>query len=552
MFPEELQNKTYSNISVSLDYVLWTLNEHAYRDRFVPATIFIGCMILIGATGNGLVLCVYKSGQRASTANFFIFSLSVVDFLICFIVMPFRIFDMRFPLMYGFTWLCKMYELIEISLSMIAVSMMICIAVDRYLIVSKPLKRFDNQKLRRILVICVIVGILCSTPTLIVYGHSSVKTKIPGLVGNTCGVADSMKGSAVTRVWYMYMYIVFVLTLIVLVVLYIRIWQMINTWRNTVIGESMSKDYKYKAIFRHFSHIDKPLIPYGRSKHVTLRSFHNPSIFANDKYELDTFDSDECFDAASLNSSSDSNASLIYCSSNKDIPSDRDKGDSPNNQFSSGKTKLVSCMRKSSSTSPNVTKRNVRLSFADSDQSNRRTSFIDKCSSAILSDNRARVFSSGSVFSNGSKRGPFNWANVHYRQNRRRQSSQDSVFSSCKSARYKSRSQSAASPERKDSFISGSSGSSFGKRARMRRNTIVFGTISLVFVLSYLPCLVVVGMRTLHIYRVMSSPPISSQIAEIFVRSGYMNSILNPFIYSFLCPTFRRGVKQRILPLHVE
>ena len=529
------------NMTVSLDYVRWSLNEKAYLQRFVPASIFIGCMILVGAVGNGLVLCVYRSGQKANTANVFIFSLSVVDFLICVIVMPFRIFDMRFPLMYGFTWLCKMYELIEISLSMIAVSMMICIAVDRYLIIRKPLKRFDNRKLKRILLTCVIVGVSCSLPTLVVYGKSTVKTKVPGVVGNTCGVADDMRTGLITRVWYMYMYLVFVLTLVVLIVLYTRIWQLINTWNNTVIGESLSTEYRFKAIFKQrTSHGEKPLIPYGRSKNVALRSYFNPLSFANEQHELDMLEFDDCFDNHSLNSSSDSNTSLINSGSSKDKVS----GGGEINTLSINNSNLVSCIRKPSSSSPKSPKRRVRLSCDDSVRSDHRSSFIEKCSSAVLSYKRTRVFSSGSVFSNGSKRSPMNWSNLCSRTKRRHLSSKDSEFSSCKSSKNRTRSQSTVSYGRKESFTSANSRSSFGKRARMRRNTIIFGTISLVFILSYLPCLVIVGMKTLEIYRVMSAPPMSSQIAEIFIRSGYINSISNPFIYSFLCPSFRGGIKQ--------
>ena len=529
------------NMTVSQDYVLWSLNEKAYMQRFVPASIFIGCMILVGAVGNGLVLCVYRSGKKANTANVFIFSLSIVDFMICVIVMPFRIFDMRFPLMYGFTWLCKMYELIEISLSMIAVSMMICIAVDRYLIIRKPLKRFDNRKLKRILLTCVTVGVSCSLPTLAVYGKSTVKTKVPGVIGNTCGVADDMRTSLITRVWYMYMYLVFVLTLIVLIVLYTRIWQLINTWSNTVIGESLYTEYRFKAIFKQrTSHGEKPLIPYGRSKNVALRSYFNPLSFANEQHELDMLEFDDCFDNHSLNSSSDSNTSLINSGSSKDKAS----GDGKINTLSIDNSNLVSCIRKPSSSSPKSSKRRVRLSCDDSVQSDHRTSFIEKCSSAVLSYKRTRVLSSGSVFSNGSKRSPMNWSNLCSRTKRIRLSSKDSGFSSCKSSKNRTRSQSSVSYGRKESFTSANSSSSFGKRARMRRNTIVFGTISLVFILSYLPCLVIVGMKTLEIYRVMSAPPMSSQIAEIFIRSGYINSISNPFIYSFLCPSFRRGIKQ--------
>ena len=509
------------------DYILWQLNEQTYKDRFLPASIYIGCMVLLGGTGNGLVMCVYKSEKQTSTANIFIFFLSVIDFLLCVLAMPFKLLDVRFPMLYGYEWPCKLYEFVEISLSMIAVSIMICIAVDRYLIVSKPLKRFDRRKVRRIVLICFVIGTLCSTPTLIVYGQSKVKTKVAGLFGTTCGVAEHMKTSVVTRIWYMYMYVVFVLTLIVLVVLYIRVWRLINKWRHTVIGESMTRNYKLKAVFkRNLSHADKPLIPYGGSKNVELRSFYNPYCLENELHELEThnFDHSVSDDSSSIESTPDSVT--------KKLTNDNEANVETNNN-----ARLVSCLRKPSSSDsslPTSPTRKVRLSESS-----------ENCAAA---DNKEwnRVSSSSSVFSRGSKRSLISSRYIPFLPKHEKRVSSSG---SCKSTIRRSSCGTSGTFKRKDSFLSGRSGASFGKRARMRRNTIVFGTISLVFVLSYLPCLVVVGMRTLQIYKVMGSPSINSQIAEIFIRSGYLNNVLNPYIYSFLCPAFRRGVKRLFIKL---
>ena len=472
-------------------------------------------------------MCVYQSEKQTSTANIFIYFLSVIDFLLCVLAMPFRLLDVRFPLLYGYEWPCKLYEFVEISLSMIAVSIMICIAVDRYLIVSKPMKRFDRRKVRRIVLICFVVGTLCSTPTLIVYGQSKVRTKVGGLFGTTCGVADNMKASIVTRIWYMYMYFVFVLTLIVLVVLYIRVWRLINKWKHTIIGESMTRNYKLKAVFTRRlsqSHVDKPLIPYGGSKNVELRSFYNPYCLENELHdrETHTFDHPIPDDSSSTESNLDS--------ATKKLTNENDAGteytESNNNM------RLVSCLRKppcdSDSKPPMSPTRKVRLSESSI-----------KCT--VDGKDWNRVSNSSSVFSRESKRSLLSTRYIPFLHKHKKRASSSG---SCESTIRRSSCTTSGTSRRKDSFASGKSGALFSKRARMCRNTIVFGTISLVFVLSYLPCLVVVGMRTLQIYKVMGSPSISSQVAEIFIRSGYLNNVLNPYIYSFLCPAFRRGVKR--------
>ena len=408
-------------------YLLWVMNEKLYFDRFLLATIYIGICSILGTAGNGIVVCVYNFRRQRNTANVFIFFLGIVDLLLCAIVMPFKLFDMRYPLMYGLPYLCTCYHFVEITLSMVSVAFMICIAVDRYLIITRPLNRKNFTRVYKIIAVCVVIGVAASWPTVFIYGKSQVTTNIPEIVGNTCGVSDIMKDKVITQVWYIYLYTVFVVTLVVLVVMYTKIWLLIRKWKDTLIGESATSFApRHKPFRRGF----RESIPSGNdNKNVRINSYIPFSVLITRVRKLSFED---------------------------DVISLRDFNTEPED---------------STSGSGN--------SQEDADR---------------------RLLSKIKVF------------RLFAETRRRSSAGAKSVESAGK------------------------------KRARMRRNTAIFGVISLLFILSYLPCLVVISLRTLHLYKVTNVNQMKAALAEVFVRSGYLSSVLNPYVYSFICPNFRRGV----------
>ncbi|XP_069133028.1 alpha-2A adrenergic receptor-like [Argopecten irradians] len=72
--------------------------------------------------------------------------------------------------------------------------------------------------------------------------------------------------------------------------------------------------------------------------------------------------------------------------------------------------------------------------------------------------------------------------------------------------------------------------------------------ISLVFVLSYLPYLLLSLVTSLKRGFVAEPGPIASAILPIVTRSIFMNNVANPLIYGFFDPKFRRSCKKLFKP----
>ncbi|OWF50527.1 putative tyramine receptor 2 isoform X1 [Mizuhopecten yessoensis] len=83
-------------------------------------------------------------------------------------------------------------------------------------------------------------------------------------------------------------------------------------------------------------------------------------------------------------------------------------------------------------------------------------------------------------------------------------------------------------------------------RKRTAKITRITFTISLVFILSYLPHLVLSLMTAVKGGFVAKPGPIVSALLPIVTRSIFINNVANPLIYGFLDPKFRQSCKNAI------
>ena len=429
---------------LNTEYILWNMNAKLFPRR-LPAIVFVGFLAIIGSIGNGLVVCIYRNHLQRSTVNVFIFWLAIFDFSLCFFEMPYKVFDLSFPLMYGYPIVCKGFGFLEIFLSMVSIILLQCIAFDRYFVVWRPLKRLTMGNINYIIILCVVLGLLFSWPTVIVYGEMRMKTSVPGVYSWGCGVAKEMIGSKFTTYWYYFLYFVFAVTCVILVTLYVRIWRAIHKWKYTAIGESMSAPGRRKLV--------EPSTSSG-----TIPP--SPKVLSNVKSTI--------------------------------VPSTQENG-TPFSSLQTGKQtpgSLSSVPQRIKKYMANVEIQAGRSQIAD-DQSDSNSSDERSSSGTATTARTAESCELGKLLN----------------------------ITEVPTARLV-------------------------KHARMRRNTLIFGSIAAVFILSYLPILTIVFLRSAGLYNLKDAPLWQAQLAEVLHRSGYINNAVNPFIYGFLSPWFRVQVKK--------
>ncbi|RUS69091.1 hypothetical protein EGW08_023146, partial [Elysia chlorotica] len=74
----------------------------------------------------------------------------------------------------------------------------------------------------------------------------------------------------------------------------------------------------------------------------------------------------------------------------------------------------------------------------------------------------------------------------------------------------------------------------------IRRTTLILFLISLVYIVSFLPHLVMMTVKALSPQAVAGDGPEWTVVSNLVIRSYFLNSAANPFIYTFLSKNFVR------------
>ena len=83
-----------------------------------------------------------------------------------------------------------------------------------------------------------------------------------------------------------------------------------------------------------------------------------------------------------------------------------------------------------------------------------------------------------------------------------------------------------------------------GKSVRAGRTTLILFLVTLLFILTFVPYLVIAVMRYINPHMVEDMDSVELSVYNLMLRSYLMNSALNPLIYCFLNRQFRMKVKK--------
>ncbi|XP_033733493.1 nematocin receptor 2-like [Pecten maximus] len=176
---------------IAASTLLWLANEKEV-DLYYPAIVFTGFMTILGLLGNGFVIYVYGYRFRKTCANVYIFWLSVIDLVCCVLGIPFDIFQLRFPLLYGDAIPCKLFSTVSIVAYASQTLLLLCISRDRYYKICHPLKSFRFHSPHKNVAYAFILALCISWPSVFVHGTKTIKMATPGIVATTCSIDDSI------------------------------------------------------------------------------------------------------------------------------------------------------------------------------------------------------------------------------------------------------------------------------------------------------------------------------------------------------------------------
>ncbi|XP_076084484.1 uncharacterized protein LOC143055236 [Mytilus galloprovincialis] len=184
-----MSNSSHSNI------YLEELNN-AKVQLLIPNTVLAFVFLVTGVVGNGLVLFVYRFKLKSkSDDRYFIPCLSLVDMIACSIGATYAI-SMNFnPFNFRSDLICKLVWFLHQSISFSSALLLLAIAVQRYIKVSRLVNSSMSLRSKRMTIISILIGsTVISVPCLVLYGKDELllKNENRTITGYNCGAVPNV------------------------------------------------------------------------------------------------------------------------------------------------------------------------------------------------------------------------------------------------------------------------------------------------------------------------------------------------------------------------
>ena len=200
---------------------LLSLNDEAVR-VLIPAIVFISVLMFIGLIGNPLVIYFYGCKLKPTPSYVFIVTLAVFDLITCAVSMPLEMVDIVRFYTFESSEACKLLRFVNYFASIASGCTLIAIAVDRYRKICKP---FDTQLSLRhckfIIVLVIAISLLISWPSAVFFKVVEVNvTESPGLIGFDCTTVRDESYKIYITAYNIFLFLMFAISITVLLILY--------------------------------------------------------------------------------------------------------------------------------------------------------------------------------------------------------------------------------------------------------------------------------------------------------------------------------------------
>lgn len=194
--------------------------------QYIGGVIFVAVVMVVGIVGNLHVLFVYTFCIPQSNHRIFILVLGVLDFITCTVGMPFILVDLRNPLTFTVSSVCKILRFTNYFTCSSSALILVVIAVDRYRKICVPHgKQITPTTAKVTCFLVLLLGILMSWPAPILFGITNVQTSDPNINGSRCyteSIENVAKYQGLFNTWLI---VVIAVSFCILVIMYTLIWR---------------------------------------------------------------------------------------------------------------------------------------------------------------------------------------------------------------------------------------------------------------------------------------------------------------------------------------
>ncbi|KAK3087881.1 hypothetical protein FSP39_011927 [Pinctada imbricata] len=487
---------------------LHDLNDRAVK-ALIPAIIYVVILMIIGLIGNPLVIYFYGCKQKPTPSYYFIVTLAIFDSITCSLSMPLEIVDLVRFYTFESSEACKLLRFINYFASIASGFTLIAIAVDRYRKICRPFETQISLHLCKIIIVfLVIASLFFSWPAAVFFKVVEVNvTESVTVIGYDCTTVRDDEFKTYITVYNIILFVMFAGAITVLIVLYSLVARKIFTLKSFKFYAQKRQSHRRKA---------RPQTSTTNNTEDTA-GFSSYSDSLTTATEIQTGLSDigeNDFPLLTIPETSPTPSVAATFSSRKIVPFDTEKRD------------INSAVPISNST--------LNLQRYDS---------FDE---SILKENMASIVNR----SNSANIEKLKSHQMQLKQNR------NAMNSRLKSVNESENTQSTdVTPNGKETFTRQSITRDSNGRVNIdqkklqaqnintRKYTIVMLSISVAFIISFLPYLGLITWRTLSKDYEPNLFSESELVAfQIGLRSFLLSSACNPLIYGFLNTEFQSFV----------
>ncbi|XP_036365353.1 arg8-vasotocin receptor-like [Octopus sinensis] len=229
--------KMEQNNSVNICVIILEELNTKMVDVYFPVITYLGISMALGAIGNCFVSYIYYYKFDETAMHMFIIALSVCDFLTCIICIPMDIVVLRFPYTFHSDVACRVIRGVIAAAIINSAFIVFVIAVDRYILICRPLKQNISVKNSKTILACLtIIAFILSAPAFFVSGTQNKMVEQCGDIGGFCAFSPYINGTIIFFPYYTAASTVCCCMFIILFIIYIligmRIWKIYKAKKN--------------------------------------------------------------------------------------------------------------------------------------------------------------------------------------------------------------------------------------------------------------------------------------------------------------------------------
>ena len=226
------------------------LNEKLFV-LHIPALIFVTVSMVIGITGNCLVVFIYKRNYRRTNHRYFILFLASIDLLACCTGLPFLIASLRLPYLMNSAIACKVLRYFHYWANNSSGLLLVVISVERYRRICRPFKvQWSPRQMLYLCIVTMIFSAMIAIPAPIFFGKSKIETGIANITGYQCYLDEKYRGTHMMEVYNEILMSETVICIVLFIILYIFIIRKVRESDQFISAIRSMKSLKIKSYHR--------------------------------------------------------------------------------------------------------------------------------------------------------------------------------------------------------------------------------------------------------------------------------------------------------------